>query len=364
MMMVRSRRRRPTRQFLEPAKTPVSEENQDTYWSGSLIIAEIIIESPQVRTLRLISPEGGSIPFHFLPGQYIDVEAAIDGETYHRSYSISSSARRIDCLDITVKREPYGLVSPWLCDAIKLGDRLNIRGPFGQFTFTGTEAQSVVLVGAGVGITPFVSMIRTLLDDAWQGDVHALFGFRNWKEALFLEEMESLAATFPTLNLHLTWSKPESRKLRPKGRITPRLIRKTIPRWRDRLYYLCGPLDMMDHVRSDLVWRGVPVDRVLTEAFAPPPRDESLGGEFKITFQRFGVEITSEQGESLLETATRAGVMMDFSCLSGTCGLCQARLVEGDVEMMADDALRQEDIERGEILTCQAFPKSPCVIDA
>lgn len=324
-------------------------------------MSDITQETDTIKTFSFTSRHG-EIPFDFLPGQYVDLELEIDGVGVHRSYSISSSASQKRYIDITVKREPDGLVSRYLWDRVKVGDKLNIRGPFGQFTFNERKARRVVLVGAGVGVTPLVSIIRSLKDKDWNGEIYALFGFRREADSLFLDELTEMQESFPQLHLYTTWSAPESRQTKPRGRLTAKAVRKFARKLKDTDIFICGPTAMMDELQTGLTKAGVPKRNLRVEAFAPPPKDLSKGGEFDIAFRPAGKTITSQPGESILETAERAGVEIDYSCRSGTCGLCQAKLIAGEVDLAIDDALEEEEIEGGIVLTCQSFPRLNCTI--
>ncbi|MEM8770806.1 MAG: iron-sulfur cluster-binding domain-containing protein [Pseudomonadota bacterium] len=331
------------------------------YWQGTLTIAEIIQETDEIKTFRLIAPDA-PMPFDFLPGQYVDLELDINGKRLHRSYSISSSAFEKRYIDLTIKRERHGLASRFLCDRAKVGDTLKARGPFGQFVFTGDKAREVIVAGAGVGVTPLVSMIRSLRDKQWEGEVFALFGFRRESDSLFLGELNDLNAGSKNFHLKLTWSQPEHSETASRGRVDAASLLNFASKPKSTAIFICGPNAMMDQMCDELTDAGVPERNLYFEAFAPPPKDLSKGGVFDIIFQPSGVTATSEPGENVLETAERAGVEFDYSCRNGTCGLCQATLTAGEVELVIDDALEEEDIENGVILTCQSFPRKNCAI--
>jgi len=134
-------------------------------WTGTLRVDELIDETPQVRTFRMVNPDGGNIPFDYLPGQFLTLDISPGGRRTKRSYTIASTPSRSHCLEITVKREDHGLVSRFLHDDIEVGDTLKLTAPSGTFTFTGDEHDSIVLVTSGVGITPAMSVLRYLTDN-------------------------------------------------------------------------------------------------------------------------------------------------------------------------------------------------------
>ena len=170
-------------------------------FSGTLKVAEVIEETANVRTFRLVPPDGGNIPFEYLPGQFLTLEIEPAGKRIKRSYTIASSPTRPECLEITVKREEKGLVSGYLHSEIKPGDQLRLSAPAGGFTFTGEQHNSIVLIAAGVGITPIMSVVRYLTDKKWDGDIFVILSFRTVQDFIFAEEIGRLEERHS--NLHV-----------------------------------------------------------------------------------------------------------------------------------------------------------------
>src|SRR6516165_312520 len=133
-------------------------------WTGTLRVAKIFQDTPEVRTFRLVMPSGSKLPFDFLPGQYLVLKPEIDGHKVGRSYTIASSPTRNGYCELTIKREERGLVSRYLHDMLREGAVLNISAPAGRFTFTGAEDERIVMIAGGVGITPLMAKIRYLTD--------------------------------------------------------------------------------------------------------------------------------------------------------------------------------------------------------
>jgi ferredoxin-NADP reductase len=193
-------------------------------WEGTLRVDEIVDETPLVKTFRLTRPEGGAIPFDYLPGQYLSIEVTPDGKTAKRSYTIASSPAYRERVELTVKREEHGLVSRYLHEALKVGDMLKASGPSGLFTFTGTEHDRIALIAAGVGITPVMSVVRYLTDTHWPGDIHLLLGFRNLDVFIFRRELETLAEQHRNLRVTTSFSGADGANEIPPGRRLARLI--------------------------------------------------------------------------------------------------------------------------------------------
>lgn len=145
-----------------------------------------------VKTFRFRTRDGAQIPFDYLVGQFLTLHIEPQGIPTKRSYTIASTPTWRDRIEITVKREDHGLVSRWLHDEIKVGDEIEIEVPSGTFFFTGAEAESIVLIGGGVGITPMMSAARYLTDINWSGKIYLILGFLAPRDFIFREEIAEL----------------------------------------------------------------------------------------------------------------------------------------------------------------------------
>lgn len=352
-----------------PGGTATSQlEPAATAWGGSLRVANVFAETPSVKTFRLVNPAGGSIPFTFLPGQFLTLAVALAGKTVKRSYTIASSAAQRDNVEITVKREEMGVVSRYLHDRVAAGDLLQISAPSGYFTFTGTEAESIVLIGGGVGITPLMSIVRALTDRGWNKDIYLLYACRTTQEFIFREELERLQRRHTTLHVVATMTRAEGTVwMGPKGRLSKELIAESVSEIARRRVHLCGPSPMMDAIRATLLDLGVPNDQIKTEAFGPAEKKEIRQSSVQakmveapaettpvVTFMISGKAAPLPSDASVLEAAEHVGVSIDNSCRAGTCGTCKVKLLKGSVTMAVEDALTPEEKARGIILACQA----------
>ena len=162
-------------------------------WRGQLRVGSIVTETPSVKTFRLLpSSSDRFLPFTFVPGQFLNVAFWIGGARMNRSYSISSSPTQREYVDLTVRREPRGAVSRHIDDLLKVGDQIEAGGPVGRFTFTGTEADSIVLIAGGVGITPMMSITRYLTERSWAGDIFFIYTCRTPADFIFANEIAAL----------------------------------------------------------------------------------------------------------------------------------------------------------------------------
>src|SRR5208282_3666232 len=167
------------------------------------------------------------------------------GKPVTRSYTIASTPSRPGYCEVTIKREEQGLVSRHMHDTVKEGDLLTIAAPGGRFTFTGAETNSVVLLAAGVGITPLMSILRYLADQNWSGQVHMVYSCKTARDIIFREELEAIERHFPNLHLTLTLSRAESATnwTGATGRIDAKLLTRVVPDLTSVPFYMCGPAE-------------------------------------------------------------------------------------------------------------------------
>jgi ferredoxin-NADP reductase len=244
--------------------------------------------------------------------------------------------------------------------------RFKIGAPAGKFYFAGTEAKRVILVAGGVGITPMMSVIRTLTHRKWTGDMHLLFSVRKPEDVIFQAELDALRAAHPNLRCEYVVTSE-------RGHITKDIITSCVPELAGSRVMLCGPDAMMTAMRGHFVELGVPDADVTQEAFISPlqvvgaavPTEAPVNGvPANISFQRAG--ISGEANDmTILEVAEECGVDIPFECRSGVCGQCKTRLVAGKVTMESQDALTAADRSKGLILACQArAATTELVVDA
>ena len=315
------------------------------------------------------------MPFTFMPGQFINVAFSIGGARMNRSYSISSSPTQRDYLDLTIKREPRGAVSRHIVDLLKVGDLIEAGGPVGKFTFDGTETESVVLISAGVGITPMVSITRYLTEQSWPGDIFFIYTCRTPADFIFADVIAALQHRNPKLHVAVTSTKAEGTDWKgPRGRMTKELLTQTVPDLASRRIHVCGPAAMMEATKAILTELGVPPDQVKSELFgATKPSPAAAGTTAKptatatgplVTFSKNNKSAKIRNGQTVLELSEELSIGIDNSCRVGTCGVCKVKMTSGEVTMAVEDSLDAGDKANGLILACQAIPKGEITVEA
>ena len=354
------------------------------FWSGQLRVARVFDETPDVRTFRLVSPDSNRLPFDFLPGQYLNLSLVVDGKKVRRSYTIASSPTRAGYCELTVKREEHGVSSRHLHDAIREGSLLDVSAPAGRFTFTGTESESIVLIAGGVGITPLMSKIRHLTDLGWPGEIHLVFAVKTERDVIFRDELDYLRRRFPNLHVTVTTTRDDGTNWTgERGRVSPELLSRVVPRLSAQRVHICGPVDMMNSIVEMLRGMGVPAESIRLESFTrhtPSEKNASepttvlhtgngfvangSEGAASITFARAGKSKPVSPAQTVLEASEDLGVDIPYDCRAGICGYCKTKLLAGRVVMDVEDALDAADRLNNVILSCQARCVDEVVVEA
>jgi len=320
-------------------------------------VSRIIKETADTRTYVLAPHE---TPFPYRAGQFCTFKVHVAGEDLYRSYSMSSAPETDTEMATTVKRVPGGKVSNWMLDNLVEGDDVTITRAAGTFCLTDT---SVPLLGfsGGSGITPIVSLVKSALATTDRA-VRLLCADKDRASAIFDAVLDDLVTRYPD-RLSLVRHIDDER-----GLIDPAAVVDFVGADSDADCYICGPEGFMSVVTSALPGPG----KVFIEDFdaapqphtaeaAAPAEAEDTGGTITIHLDRKKAEVPRRDNETLLESARRAGLSPPFSCEAGNCGTCMARLSEGSATMKANDALEEDEVDDGYVLTCQAIPDTPSV---
>jgi ring-1,2-phenylacetyl-CoA epoxidase subunit PaaE len=308
--------------------------------------------------------------FRFRPGQSLTLRRLIGGQDERRSYSICSPAGRPP--RIGVREVPGGALSGWLVREVRPGDRIEAQPPAGSFTpDLGTPARHV-LIAAGSGITPILSIAASALDQPGT-QATLLYGNRRAGSVMFADEVADLKDAHPArLHLaHVLSREPQEAELL-RGRMDAAKLRLLLPAvcepGRVDHWWLCGPFGMVTDAIEVLAELGVPPERIHRELFyveeEPPPQEHHsepvLAGGSEVTIILDGRKTTTTipRDTPVLDGAQRARPDLPFACKGGVCGTCRARLCSGEVRMRRNFALEQAELDAGYVLTCQSLPVS------
>ena len=340
-------------------------------------------ESADISSFYFEPADGGAAP-EFRPGQHVPVQITHSdgGEPLRRAYSLSSRPGE-RTIRITVKREPpSGLASGYMHDHVEVGSAVEMRNPAGRFVLDESSRRPVVLLSAGVGLTPLVSMLDHLVAIGSGRQIWFFHGARSGREHAMRDHLRTVARDHDNVHLHVCYGRPRPEDRRgidfeTEGRLTVDVLRSHLPP-DDHDFYLCGPALFMREMAAGLSATGIRPERIRWEAFSPeafdlldpavmsgerpaPARPRSAGTETAVEFRRSGRTV-SWTGEcaSLLDLAEFHGVPVRSGCRTGECFTCAVRLVSGEVGY----ARELEDApEAGTILLCSAVPEGAVVID-
>ena len=337
----------------------------------------------------VFEPEGDQL-FEFDAGQFLTLKLDIAGAPVNRCYTISSPPTRPHRIAITVKRVVGGKVSNWVHDNVVPGSKVTALAPLGAFTLTRRPAEKLLFLSAGSGITPLMSMLRTLYDLGSDADVVFLHSARTPSDIVFRSELAAIEMHMPNLRVvHVCEADyPSERWGGMRGRLSPTMLHTIVPDLLERTIFNCGPMPYMDAVRRILGELDYDLDSYHEESFtfddpampgatpppegvayediavaAPPAGDDGVA-TFSVEFTKSGRTVTCRADENVLDAAIAAGVRLPSSCSQGMCGTCKLPKLSGEVEMNHNGGIRPREITAGKILTCCSKPLSDLSLDA
>jgi ring-1,2-phenylacetyl-CoA epoxidase subunit PaaE len=318
--------------------------------------------------------------FAFTQGQYLTLRGDIDGQDLRRSYSICAGVDDGE-LRVGVRKVRGGTFSNWINEHLKPGDTLQVMAPQGRFhvPIDAAARRHYLGIAGGSGITPILSIMKTVLGREPKSRFTLIYGNRSQRSTMFKEEIEDLKNRYLTrLVLHHVFSDEHTDAAIHMGLMDREKIgsflRALIPASTIDHAFVCGPYRMNDEAEAALLAAGVPEDRVHIERFGIAPQaagaviHEAKPGDAeqaRIVIVRDGLrrEITFRKDDpSILDAASAAGLEVPYSCTSGVCGTCRAKLLEGEVRMERNFALDKHEVAAGFVLTCQAHPLTERVV--
>ena len=344
-----------------------------------LRVKRIVADTDDARIVAFDVPHELQQEFHFQPGQYLTLRSQVAGEDLRRSYSICAGLDDGE-LRVGVRQVPGGAFSTWLHASLREGDTLDVLAPQGKFTVPPGDGspRHLLLVAGGSGITPMIAIARTVLAREPATQITLVYGNRRSASTMFKEEIEDQKNGHLTrFSIFASFSReaveaPLNAGRLDRAKMTMLLASVIDPASVDQAF-VCGPHGMNDEVQTALIDAGLPSERIHIERFGVPPSaadahlHDARPGDAplaRVRVIRDGVtrEVEFTAGTpSLLAAAAQAGLDVPFSCKSGVCATCRAKLLDGRVRMDRNFALDAADLAAGFILTCQSHPLTPHV---
>jgi ring-1,2-phenylacetyl-CoA epoxidase subunit PaaE len=347
-----------------------------------LPIREIIDETPDAYSVVFDRPEDEA--FRYLPGQHLTIKLDMDGETVRRAFSLSSSPYYDDFLSITVKRVEGGKASNYIRDHMKAGDIVELLPPMGKFKVDPDPSnhKHYILIGGGSGITPLMSILKTVLAVEPKSRVTLWYCNRDEESIIFRQQLKALQKRYKKrLDLVHTLTRAGSGWKGEHGRLDEKRIYDLVSDlfMRDEYrkeYFICGPLGMIEAARAALDKHAVNPADVHRELYnAPPPSEDEVAVEYgsqpisdgeseyelttrkiRVVYDKRPLSFEVRPDQSILDAAIEAELDPPFACQSGICTTCRAMLKAGVISMDETEGLSNEELQEGYILTCQSHP--------
>lgn len=346
--------------FIEQGGLDYTSKERFQYYD--LQIKEIIQETADTRSFIFNIPEELLPLFKYKPGQFLTFKIPFGGVELVRCYSLASSPILGEPHRVTVKKIPSGRVSYWMNERLQPGDCLRVMPPLGKFILGSDrgDESDIYLFSGGSGITPVISILKTALVST-KRRIRFLYANRDRESTIFRDDLDRLQRAYPN-RLELI-----HRLDALAGFLTQEAVLEFIEGQEDADFYICGPGAFMDIVEEALVATKVPEERIFIERFVSPPDPDAVINEESgaqgevpdyITVDLYGTEYQLDytEGTTILQTGFQAGINPPFSCESGFCAACRARLLKGEVHMLNNEILSESELNKGYVLTCQSIP--------
>lgn len=344
----------------------------------TLKVKDIKRETSDAVSVAFEVPPQQQPEYQFKQGQYITLKMTIGGEEIRRSYSLCSSPYEKE-LRVAIKAVKGGKMSTYINGELKVGTSIEVMTPMGTFhsVLSGGNKKKYLLFAGGSGITPMMSIIKSILYVEKQSTVTLIYANKNEESAIFKSELEALVGANPNLKVVFVFDMPVTQLSELQtGLITTEKAKALIENYGGTNadeYFICGPGPMMENVKTSLEGLKIAKEKIHIEYFTAvidavnKAENNALGADVKskITVLQYGIETNFElktSSISLLDAAIEAGVDAPFSCKGAVCCTCRAKVLEGKVKMDANFALTDAEVEEGFILTCQSHPLTEKVV--
>ena len=343
----------------------------------SLEIKDVRRETADCSSVAFAIPDELKQTFAYRSGQYVTLRAEVADQQLRRSYSLCSAPHH-DEWRIAIKRVADGMFSQWAHALLRAGETIDVLPPDGHFKYPpdGDQPRNVLLLAAGSGITPILSILTTLLETESTTSVTLVYANRHVKDIIFKEQIEDLRDQYLTRFqlIHTLSGEMQDAPIangRLDGAKLGQLFATLIDSTKLDHVFICGPNEMIASCVEACELEGVAAGRIHKELFgAPtgahrrPQRDASSGEGAKVLVIADGIGrelVVPYRGDSVLDIVLRAGIDVPYACKAGVCCTCRAQVFEGEVRMDANYTLEQHEVDRGFVLTCQSHPITPVV---
>lgn len=343
----------------------------------SIKIKEVKKETLDCVSIAFDIPSKLKNEFQFKPGQHITTKVIIDGQDIRRSYSLCSSPNEQD-FRVAIKQIENGVFSAFANNSVKTGDTMEIMPPTGHFfiDINANNANKYVGFAGGSGITPIMSIIKTVIEEEPKSTFDLIYCNRNEASIIFNEEFKALQSKHNgRLTIHHVLENGNKKDANFNGYLSAEKIKDYAVSIfnKDEVaeFFLCGPSPMLDVVKEGLNKINVPEEKIKLELFtaALPDKEEGNNEKHEIVESEVTVIVdgdeftfTHNSEQSILDAAQNEDIDVPFACKGGVCGTCKAKVEAGDVRMDANYALEPEELENNYILTCQSHPVSKQVV--
>ncbi|MDK3019636.1 hybrid-cluster NAD(P)-dependent oxidoreductase [Pseudodonghicola flavimaris] len=337
----------------------------------------ILPETENVVTVCFQAPSRR--PFIFDAGQFITLELPVPGGPLYRTFTISSSPTRPKSLTVTIKAQSDSIGVRWIIENLKPGMKLKATGPTGHFTSAKSPAEKYLFISAGSGITPMMSMTTEIYDLGGHCDIVFVNCAKRPSDIIFKRRLEHMATRIAGLDLKWVVDRPDP--FQPwtgfQGHFNQLMLGLMAPDYLEREVFCCGPESFMQAVREALAGLGFDMDHYHQESFhAPgtpgpelielPVPDDDLPEEdvmAEVIFDISGVSQSCPETETVLSAARSAGVAIPSGCTFGVCGTCKTKKLSGEVHMVHNGGITEEEIEEGYILACCSNPRGKVTLE-
>ncbi len=343
----------------------------------SLNITEVTKETTETVSISFQIPDNLLNDFQFKAGQYLTLRSMINGEDIRRSYSISSAPHE-GTMTVAVKKVENGIFSTF-AQNLSAGDSIEVMAPQGNFTIKTEAAKNFVFFAAGSGITPVISLIKTVLNDHNGSNVKLFYGNKSKHQTIYKADLDVLAENNENFDLYYLYSQENGLNDTLTGRINSQKIEDIYTTYLNTQIidevYSCGPESMIHAVNDFFKQRAISEANIHFELFTTPVKDVSeikdpsnepipdINSSVTVVIddEEFEFDLKSN-GKNILQAAQDADADVPFSCKGGVCCTCRAKVMEGKAIMDLNYSLEPEEVEEGFILTCQAHPVTEKVV--